>query len=121
MFSIAGGLAQMVSELPVGDYQFSMWTSPIVEGFINEVTVSGSWDRNASTNEVAWNGDDPFVTNEEEDAKTVTYLGVGYGTGSVQERRVASLPLDSAIELGPGDSIEFTSIKIEFNTEHGST
>lgn len=121
MFSIAGGLAQMISELPVGNYHFSIWTAPLAEGLINEETVSGSWNRNASTNEVAWAGDDPLLVNNEETTKTVVYLGVGYGTGTPQEVRVASLPLDSSIELDPGDSVEFTSIKIEFNTEYGST
>lgn len=103
----APGLAQMIAEVPSRQYDFSAFTSG--SSNLGDDAVSGTWSR--SSNTVTWGGNNPAI--EAAAAGTASWLQVwifGHGT-------VANIP-HSATTLGVGDTITYTTISFNLETDN---
>ena len=115
MPTTAGGLAKILSEVASSDYRFIVRTGLVFGSPIGSQTLESTWARDGSTNEAEWQGANPEITNTDESDKTARFLEVRYGTGAGEADRIVIIALPDVV-LSQNDTIEFTSVKIEFNT-----
>lgn len=109
----AGGIAKILNAISSTNHTFlpleddstgSPWSSADI--------ISGGWNRDGTTNRVDWDGDNPSWTagtNRSAGAIEVRY------DGTAASDRMVIIP-HTVVELSNGDTIEYTLVRIEFNT-----
>lgn len=117
----AHGIAIVFDEMASRDHLFQA-VAP-AESVNLPDTVAGTWDLVGETNEIEWNGDDPTMTKGTSGDATVTYLRVrlsGTISGILNPLIALIDHSANAVTLSQGDTIVYTSIKIEFETDSPS-